>query len=316
MHEKSLKKHMKYECQKEPTFLCSYCPYKSKTKGNLKIHVNGEILRNLLVGLVTGLTNIKNLFKNTSGSNVVPNKRSPINSLLILYRSRNFRSNWGRGLNLDFLLGKFTCRTCGRTYRHRESLQKHIRFECQKEPTFGCPYCPYKAKRKGNLKVHINGVHLKLRRSRSAKPFCQVFVNDRKFKCQTCDRTYRHRESLHKHVKYECQKEPTFSCPQCPYKAKRRGTLKIHYNRIHLKSQWNPVVDGVWRFEHRLTLVIGEERPPPFKHLVWQCNRCKKCYKNQNTLNVHQAFDCGKDKVTHLQVSEMSKSIQTQNFLE
>lgn len=41
---------------------------------------------------------------------------------------------------------------------------EHIRFECQKEATFACPFCNYKAKKKGNLKIHVNGVHFKLRK--------------------------------------------------------------------------------------------------------------------------------------------------------
>jgi hypothetical protein len=37
-YKRSLKHHIKYECFKEPTFACSFCSYKSKTKGNLKLH--------------------------------------------------------------------------------------------------------------------------------------------------------------------------------------------------------------------------------------------------------------------------------------
>jgi hypothetical protein len=78
-----------------------------------------------------------------------------------------------RLLVLEYLVvssvpGKFQCNTCGREYRHQPSLWKHVRYECQKEPTFGCSFCPYKAKTKGNLQIHINGVHLKLKRTKKS----------------------------------------------------------------------------------------------------------------------------------------------------
>lgn len=31
--------HQRYECEKEPQFACSYCPYKAKQKSVLKTHV-------------------------------------------------------------------------------------------------------------------------------------------------------------------------------------------------------------------------------------------------------------------------------------
>lgn len=55
--------------------------------------------------------------------------------------------------------GCFPCNGCGSTYRHKRSLQKHIRLECGKEPQFHCPYCPMKMKQKGNLHKHIRKRH-------------------------------------------------------------------------------------------------------------------------------------------------------------
>lgn len=35
----NLKMHLKYECGLEPQFQCSYCPHRSKLKGNLMKHI-------------------------------------------------------------------------------------------------------------------------------------------------------------------------------------------------------------------------------------------------------------------------------------
>ena len=47
------------------------------------------------------------------------------------------------------------CPKCGRLYRWKSTLDRHLRLECGKEPQFQCPYCPYRAKRKSNLEKHI-----------------------------------------------------------------------------------------------------------------------------------------------------------------
>jgi DNA-directed RNA polymerase subunit RPC12/RpoP len=53
----------------------------------------------------------------------------------------------------------FKCKNCGKLYRWKNSLYTHVRLECGKEPQFQCPYCPHRAKLKGNLQKHIKLKH-------------------------------------------------------------------------------------------------------------------------------------------------------------
>lgn len=50
VHKRSLRQHMRFECGKEPQFLCPYCPKKMKLKGNLKQHIllvhEGQLRKN------------------------------------------------------------------------------------------------------------------------------------------------------------------------------------------------------------------------------------------------------------------------------
>lgn len=53
----------------------------------------------------------------------------------------------------------FLCNTCGKSYLRRSLLIRHLRFECLKEPSFLCPFCPYKAFHNFHLKSHIAFKH-------------------------------------------------------------------------------------------------------------------------------------------------------------
>lgn len=49
---------------------------------------------------------------------------------------------------------------CGKRYRWKSTLRRHENDECgDKEPSHQCPYCPYKAKQRGNLGVHVRKHH-------------------------------------------------------------------------------------------------------------------------------------------------------------
>ncbi|KAF6197374.1 hypothetical protein GE061_020258 [Apolygus lucorum] len=54
---------------------------------------------------------------------------------------------------------KFTCSKCQKKYRHYQSLYNHQSFECGKEPTFACNYCPFKTRWKHGLKSHVINRH-------------------------------------------------------------------------------------------------------------------------------------------------------------
>lgn len=57
---------------------------------------------------------------------------------------------------------QFACRRCGKRYRWKSTMRRHEQVECGgKEPSYQCPHCPYKAKQKGNLGVHVRKHHLK-----------------------------------------------------------------------------------------------------------------------------------------------------------
>jgi len=54
----------------------------------------------------------------------------------------------------------FACKNCNKTYGHQCSLTKHRLYECGKEPSQKCPFCPHATKLRGNLKKHVLKKHL------------------------------------------------------------------------------------------------------------------------------------------------------------
>lgn len=53
---------------------------------------------------------------------------------------------------------KFACQ-CGHAYKHKHHLYHHLKYLCGKEKKFICTLCPYKARQKCSLKLHIIEKH-------------------------------------------------------------------------------------------------------------------------------------------------------------
>lgn len=59
-------------------------------------------------------------------------------------------------MSLSFSGGNF-CDKCNKGYRHIQSLSRHKRLECGKDPQFKCTItgCKFTSKHKPNLKQHM-----------------------------------------------------------------------------------------------------------------------------------------------------------------
>lgn len=55
--------------------------------------------------------------------------------------------------------GPFVCPNCGRGYKHQRNLTSHINLDCGKEAAFPCVFCPFRAKRRNKLKLHLAMKH-------------------------------------------------------------------------------------------------------------------------------------------------------------
>ncbi|XP_049943221.1 longitudinals lacking protein, isoforms A/B/D/L-like isoform X3 [Schistocerca serialis cubense] len=70
-----------------------------------------------------------------------------------------FGSDYMRNMSLTtpqtVLRKRYSCHSCGKSYRHPQGLWRHMKHQCGKDPQFQCPRCNYRCARKDNLKVHM-----------------------------------------------------------------------------------------------------------------------------------------------------------------
>lgn len=53
----------------------------------------------------------------------------------------------------------FVCKQCNKKYKHRTSVWRHIKWECNKKPQFACNICGKRVTQKTSLKAHVENVH-------------------------------------------------------------------------------------------------------------------------------------------------------------
>ncbi|XP_050503447.1 gastrula zinc finger protein XlCGF58.1-like [Diabrotica virgifera virgifera] len=123
----------------------------------------------------------------------------------------------------------YMCFKCGKSYKVKRSLNRHLKVECGKAKTMICRYCNQSYYYKQELQCHMFNKHKLL--NFIILKLCLILGNV--FRCKKCPRIYRYATSLYNHVRYECGKEPKFICSFCPYKAKRKHCLKDHLKAIH-----------------------------------------------------------------------------------
>lgn len=58
------------------------------------------------------------------------------------------------------------------------------------------------------------------------------------YPCRVCHKVYKAKRSLWRHVKFECQKAPSFTCPMCPYMGKQKSTVVNHMLNKHSSSHF------------------------------------------------------------------------------
>ncbi|KAK5641998.1 hypothetical protein RI129_008165 [Pyrocoelia pectoralis] len=158
-----LNRHIKYECGLPPQFACNMCSFKTKRRYDLTLHIK-----------ICYASSQEEYNTIKSGNDLT---RYGCSKYWYLNLPMKIELREWQGWTLQEysvpsqaktrkptpaskrIRGNFNCVTCGRTYVRKDSLQRHITYECGKDPQFQCPFCPQKCKRKGHQMRHIRRQH-------------------------------------------------------------------------------------------------------------------------------------------------------------
>ncbi|RZF39481.1 hypothetical protein LSTR_LSTR001002 [Laodelphax striatellus] len=135
-------------------------------------------------------------------------------------------------VDVDVGLRPFQCHLCPKSYGRKSHLTRHQRYECgQRVAQFQCPLCPKRTRQKSNLRQHLM-VHIATD-WRQALAFWTSRSLIKEYKCSACHRSYCRKESLRRHLTFECGKEPQFECTICGKRCKLKSNLQQHVRLCH-----------------------------------------------------------------------------------
>ena len=61
----------------------------------------------------------------------------------------------------------------------------------------------------------------------------QSALKQEEFQCTKCDKSYRYKKNMIRHIRFECGKDPQFQCPYCPHQTKQKSSMQTHIRNRH-----------------------------------------------------------------------------------
>ncbi|XP_014217624.1 zinc finger protein 184-like [Copidosoma floridanum] len=125
----------------------------------------------------------------------------------------------------------YRCSTCAKEYQSVRTMRTHVRFQCQKLPSFQCAHCDFKTYLKPNLEVHLRARH------------SQTEVKEHK--CPNCPKFYKFRTHMLHHYKY-CGHGLDYHCDResCDFRTKRPDYLTRHVLHNHGTKESKPPTEA------------------------------------------------------------------------
>ncbi|XP_033210162.1 zinc finger imprinted 3-like [Belonocnema kinseyi] len=125
---------------------------------------------------------------------------------------------------------KYKCEKCARTYKQKENLISHQKFECGIMPQFTCKFCSKQFKWKSDMIRHVSHLH-------HVHLETNLQASKMRHNCDKCSRSYTWHKDLYRHKRLEhATVTPQFTCDICAHKTKRKYTLSKHIIRKHLNK--------------------------------------------------------------------------------
>lgn len=105
------------------------------------------------------------------------------------------------------------CPVCGKCFTRKRAIRTHMVVHTD-ERSFHCNLCPYKARRRGDLNIHMDKSHQK----------------QRPHSCSICFRSFGFRTNLKRHLQTHNDEKP-FKCDRCNTRFKYKSSVTKHLTR-------------------------------------------------------------------------------------
>ena len=135
-------------------------------------------------------------------------------------------------------------------FTQKSALTQHVRGVHRLE--FACAQCDYVATTSGNLKKHVDAVHLKLKPFECVELSCQkkfarrsnrnqheftVHWGERRFACVRCPARFGHSGGLRQHIDAVHLGLRPYKCSICGHKFSQNGNRKQHVLAVHKQQR-------------------------------------------------------------------------------
>lgn len=156
---KALRFHLKHDCAKPARFKCAQCDYKTTRKASLQLHIK---CKHTNVIKRHACATCGRLFKHRF--HMLSHQRycGPENNLKCNWCNYSTDNKWAhkqhiRNIHMDpRKLAMYMCISCGKKYKHLNSLRKH-KDACSFSGT--CAHCGFVTPSKTTLQTHIRKFH-------------------------------------------------------------------------------------------------------------------------------------------------------------
>ncbi|KAJ8310277.1 hypothetical protein KUTeg_012142 [Tegillarca granosa] len=116
--------------------------------------------------------------------------------------------------------------------------------------------------------------------------------NSKEYQCQVCDKKYKHKRSLERHILSTHQRQ-RYMCSKCSKSFSQIGHKKRHENKCQGKQD-HPQKR---KTEEPEASSSKKQRTPPPSKTLYKCRQCKEGFNNRRELYVHRMK-------THFQVGQ------------
>ena len=160
-----------------------------------------------------------------------------------------------------------TCTDCGRSFKSKSLLQRHLSVVHSESRPYACDHCPLTFKSATNLRAH------------------QVtHTGERKYACDHCGKLFGYKTSLIQHIKLHEENGKSFACPHCQKKFTQKGNLEEHI-RIHTGEKPFACTVCDRKFTTSSQWKMHEKRHKGEK--PWQCSQCPKAFLHKESFKAH-----------------------------